>query len=152
MANYSALTTELQKPEYAGLTDADALAKLLAATETEVYSRRIDERDALNGMLANSTQVDAFLAKLETIGQLNNLIGRVLKWFSLAADQGGGLDVGNPRVRAEAAKLVGTAGITQAEIDSLLALAERSRSPATRIGWQDVELAHVRDARQMIGA
>ena len=113
----------------------------------EIVSRRVDERTILNEYLPSASAASAFLAKLETVAAGNDLVARVIRWLNTPEEQGGGLDVGNARVRAIAPGLIGQADITEAEVAALLALAETHVSRAAQLGLGTIYEGDIQVAR-----
>jgi len=142
------LTEDPLERGYSEMSDAEAAASLNTADRTIVRPRRVDSRTVLNEFMPSASAADALLAKLETVAQANSLVARVLDWMQVPEQQGGGLDVGNARVRAIAPGLVDQSGIMQAEIDGLLALAEETVSRAAELGIRAVKPGHVQEARR----
>jgi len=127
---------------YSGMTAPEVLADL----QLPLYpsERRVDERNILNEFGNNASQAHTFLSKLEAVAEANPLVARVIGWIKTPVEAGGGLDVGVERVRQAANGLVGTAGIVQAEIDGLLALAPNTKSRLEVLGLSKPRLREIR--------
>jgi len=109
-------------------------------------ARRVDERTVLAEFPLGVEAANTLLTKLEAVGEENALVGRVLHWLRVAEGQGGGIDVGNQQVRDTLGRVVGTAGITQGEVDALLALAPNT---ASRLSVLGLPTPRIRDIRQI---
>jgi len=135
--DYSVLASELRSDPlgrgYATMTVDEAVASLNASNRTEIYSRRVDERDVVREWPAGAASSDSFLRKVEAIAaaEPNTYLARVINWLRPSE---GGINAGDARTRASLDTLVGVGGITAEEVAMMKALAERIVSRAAELG------------------
>lgn len=141
------LCEELAKPEYAGLSDAEATA-LLRAEDRQVLTlgSMVNERQIV-AAFANPADGEAFLLKLAEKGKTNPLLSRALGWLKPEA---GGLDAGHPQTQAILDSFVGQAGITAEEVATVKALGFRTVSRLEELGLPQYDIGDVTRARSMM--
>jgi len=144
------LINKLAEGEMDHLSDAEAAVALSAKTVPEVYSRRIDERTILQECFSTFGEADAFLRKLETLSETDTEVARILKWLAVPEEQGGGLDLGDERLRGVFGRLVGAKAIGKADSDAVLPLAERKTSWAAQHGESRIRPGWVAEARRRL--
>lgn len=149
--DYGALWNLICEEPYASLSDEDCAAAcndgVGTYAVTVIEPTKIDELDVL-GAFADPADGEALLQKLEAVAESNAVVKRALK--NLPQGEGG-VDVGHSLVRATLDALVGTAGITQEEIDAIKSLAETKRSPAANVGLAKIRPGYVAKARAQHG-
>lgn len=122
------------------------LSLLNERNRTKIVPYKITELGIYN-TFGDPMAAETFLQKMEAIAEQNPVVKRMFRWIGPGSD---GLDVGNPMVRAALDSLVGTAGITQEEVNHLKDDAERQISRAEEIGavdiGEDLYLGHVNQA------
>lgn len=127
---------------YSNMTVQEFIESLETPNRTIVIPEtRITELGILEAF-DNPADGEAFMQKIELVALNNDLIARIIKWVQ----QERGLDVGNSKTRAVLDSLVGVATITQTEVDTIKALAEKSASRAEELGLTHFRNKYVREA------
>jgi hypothetical protein len=135
----------ISQAPYNALSDEDCLATINDKTELIIVPNRVHERDLLT-MFNTLNDGETFLQKLETGALDNDILKRCLRWFLPSED---GIDTGHAKTRAMLDALVGLYGITQSEVDTVKASANRYVSPAEKVGLGLVRLGNVILTRQI---
>ena len=128
--------------------DGAIAAKLNEASETAVRSRFITTRTIFAEIDAATAQ--SLLGKFKAAQASDDVLA--VAWAAINSfTDGGGIDIGKPATRALLDGFVQQGVFTQAEADSVKALANVSESPAEyaglgRVGFRDVARARERVA------
>jgi len=139
--DYAKLKAVLQEPAYVTLTDANAATALNVADLTVTFENHINAK----GLMAELGGVigATILDKLETVA----VNSPPVKWVMKSIDGGDGVDVGHAETRAMLDSLVGV--LTQAEVDAVKALGEKTVSRSEDEGFGEVSEQIVNNARTM---
>lgn len=138
----SDLRPELSKPEYAGLTDAEAVAVLNAPTVARPRQCIVTTRTLMADL--GLDVADRILTALEAAATQNRALNRVLILLSPAE---GGVDIGHRETRKQIETLAAAGVLQRNDADALLALGIEMISPAAAIGCGVVTEADVHAVR-----
>lgn len=146
-----ALATELQKPEYASLSDqaaADMINAKMVSKRELVPTWLVKQHGIENGYYAAIK-----IASCDTTipVQVRGLCISVLAWIDDQAGKIQSLDMDLASTHAMVAGLIGSGIVTQAQADSLNQLANGTVPWTRSVGIDVVGDGHVRSARLEIG-
>ena len=142
------LKIELQRPEIASLSDADAAAVLSAKTLTvrkPVDTSRVKQFAFTSGVWA---RIRLAMRSANATDEIYGLCVSVVDWIDDPSGKISTLDVDLPVVRANLAALV-TAGLaTQSQVDEIVAMADSVVSWSSYHGIGEIGIGLIRNARR----
>ena len=136
-----ALAEEIKKPEYAGLSDeqvASLVNNKMTIVRQLVPTWKVKQHAIENGYYAQIV-----------LANTNPLCSNVLAWIDDQAGKIQSLDMDSPSTAAMCAGLVQAGLMTEAQKDSLLALADNTIRWVDNVGIGEVGIGYVRAARTM---
>lgn len=129
-------------PANAARTDAEVLAWLTTPSITKAMPYEATTRTLMADL--GPALADSILKKLEAAAASNSVVARALKLLDPAQ---GGLDLAHAATRAQLQALVSAGVLAQSDYDALVALSDRTVSPAEDVGLSAVRLGDVIEAR-----
>lgn len=151
--NYSVLAAEIKNDPltkgYAQFLPASpgrVVEILNAQTESKTKSCMLTERGILSSYGLGPINGAAFLDKLDTLAASGALGTAALKRMMKYVYGDAGIDVGDAATQAALTSLIGSGGVTQAEVDTIKAMALKPASRADVLGLGRVEEFNLREA------
>jgi hypothetical protein len=142
------LKIELQKPEIASLSDADAAAILSAKTltvRTPVDTSRVKQFAFTSGVWA---RIRLAMRNASATDEIYGLCVSVVDWIDDPSGKISTLDVDLPVVRANLAALVIAGLATQSQVDEIVAMADHVVSWSSYHNIGDIGIGLIRNARR----
>jgi len=136
-----ALAEELRKPEYAGLSDEQ--------TAAAVNNKVVTVRELVPTWKVKQHAIENGYYAAIALASDNPLCVNVLAWIDDQAGKIQSLDMDSPSTAAMCSGLVQAGLMTEAQKDSLLALADNSIRWVDHVGIGEVGIGYVRAARLM---
>lgn len=131
-----------QEP-YVNMDDREAAQAINLATTTQRINRRMDGRDLLREW-GDPTAAEAFLQKLITVGESNNVVKRAVSWLKPAE---GGLDINDVNVLGIIDHLAAINAITSIERDKFYSFGDQTVKLIDSLGLPSLHDTDIKEAR-----